>query len=240
MILVADDEPLVRRSLHILLTTAGFKVVEAANADEALARLEQGGVSLILSDINMPGNSDLAFVRAVAERFPGLPLILSTGYPTVETAVESVNLSVAAYLLKPLDAEKVLSTVRLSIGHFEARENVRRSLVRLNDWSRDLRRMETLMGNVRASQEANAPATFLELNLRHLMASLLDLQQVVSALAQTPSGKENVRSGEMARALEETVEVLERTKRAFKSKDLRDLREKLEAVLASADGGSPD
>lgn len=232
-ILVVDDEPLVRRSLCLLLGSAGFRTREAGGADEALALMQTDRPSLVISDINMPGNDDLAFVRAVAERYPGLPVILLTAYPTVESAVASVNLSVAAYLVKPPDAEKVLSAVRTVIGQYEAREAVQRSLARLGDWKRDLQQLETVMNNVRTAADANSSGAFLELTLRHLMSSLLDLREVVGVLASSPTGAQSVRSLELSKAVQETIEVLERTKRVFKSKDLGELRQKLEGVMSA-------
>jgi YesN/AraC family two-component response regulator len=232
-ILIADDEPLVRRSLSLLLASAGFKVMEAGGGPEALTLMEREVPSLIISDINMPGNDDLAFVRTVAEKHRGLPVVLLTAFPTVETAMESVNLSIAGYLVKPPDANKVLSVVRSAIGQYEARSAVQRSIERLGDWTRDLQQLEQLMNNVRAAADANSSGAFLELTLRHLMSSLLDLREVVGVIASTPAGADSVRSLELSRALQETIEVLEKTKRVFKSKDLGDLRQRLEAVLTA-------
>jgi YesN/AraC family two-component response regulator len=236
MILIADDEPLIRQVLRTLLVSAGFRVREAGSGDQALEVLREDRPSLIISDINMPGNHDLAFVRAVAAMFPGLPIILLTAYPSVETAVESVNLSVVAYLVKPPDASKVLDAVRHAIGTYEARESVRRSLVRLKSWTQDLEQIERLMAGVRANPggDETAAGAYLELTLRHLMSSVLEFRDVVSALAAAPAGAESVRALELSKAVHETVEVLEKTKRVFKSKDLGELRQKLEAVLAAA------
>lgn len=240
-ILVADDEPLVRRTLNVLLTSVGFRVREAGGGPEALLLMEQDRPSLVISDINMPGNDDMSFVRTIAKRYPGLPVVLLTAYPTVDTAVESVNLSVAAYLVKPPDAEKVLSVVRTVIGQYEAREAVQRSLARLGDWQRDLQQLETLMAHPRSASDANSSGAFLELTLRHLMSSLIDLQEVVGVLASAPAGAESVRSLELSKAVQETITVLERTKRVFKSKDLGELRAKLEGVMSaiSASGQNP-
>ncbi|MGH8018450.1 MAG: response regulator [Opitutaceae bacterium] len=233
-ILVADDEALVRTSLRALLNNAGFDVVEAASGPEALRAIEARVPSLIISDINMPGNDDLEFVRAVAQKHPGLPIILLTAFPSVETAVASVNLSIAAYFVKPPNAQELLDAVSSAIGHFEARTAIERSLSRLDEWSHDLERLRQLTLNIRASADANASGAFLEVSLRHVMGSLLDLQEVVSVLSSAPAGADSMRSLELSKALQETVEVLEKTKRAFKSKDLGDLRQKLEAVLAAA------
>jgi YesN/AraC family two-component response regulator len=188
----------------------------------------------VISDIHMPGNDDLDFVRNVAASYPGLPVILLTAFPTVETAVASVNLSVAAYLVKPPDATKVLAAVRGAIGQYEAREAVQKSLSRLGEWTHDLQRLEQLMTNVRAASDANSSGAYLELTLRHMTSSLFDLREIVGVLASAPAGSESVRTLELSKALQETIDVLERTKRSFKSKDLGELRQKLEAVLGAA------
>jgi len=237
MILIADDEPLIRQVLRTLLSSAGFRVREAASGEQALEVIKEDRPSLIISDINMPGNDDLGFVRAVSGVHPGLPIILLTAYPSVDTAVESVNLSVVAYLVKPPDAAKVLEAVRHAIGTYEARESVRRSLVRLKSWTQDLEQIERLMAGVRSGTtggDESAAGAYLEVTLRHLMSSVLEFRDVVSALASAPAGAESVRALELSKAVHETVEVLEKTKRVFKSKDLGELRQKLEAVLAAA------
>lgn len=232
-ILIADDEPLVRQALRALLASAGFRVREAGGGAEALGIMAADRPSLVISDIHMPGNDDLAFVRSVAEKYPGLPVILLTAFPSVETAMASVNLAVAGYLVKPPDASKVLAAVRSVIGQYEAREAVQRSLARLGDWTHDLQRLEQLMANARAATEANSSGAYLELTLRHLLSSLLDVREVVKVVATAPAGAESVRSLELSRAVQETIEVLEKTKRVFKSKDLGELRQKLEAVLSA-------
>ncbi len=236
MILIADDEPLIRQVLRTLLVSAGFRVQEAASGEQALAVIREDRPSLIISDINMPGNDDLEFVRSVSTMLPGLPVILLTAYPSVETAVESVNLNVVAYLVKPPDASKVLDAVRHAIGTYEARESVRRSLTRLKSWTHDLEQVERLMAGVRSGTggDESAAGAYLEVTLRHLMSSVVEFRDVVSALASAPTGAESVRALELSKAVQETVEVLEKTKRVFKSKDLGELRQKLEAVLAAA------
>jgi YesN/AraC family two-component response regulator len=211
-------------------------VREAGGASEALTLMESDRPSLVISDINMPGNDDLGFVRDIGAKYPGLPVVLLTAFPSVQTAIASVNMSVVGYLVKPPDASQLLSIVRQSIGHYESRDAVQRSMVRLGDWKRDLQRLENLMEDPRAAGDAKASSAYLEITLRHIMTSLFDLQKVVSVLASAPSGMESMRSMELSNAVQETIDVLERTKRVFKSKDLGELRQKLEAVLAAAGG----
>lgn len=81
-ILMVEDEALVRMHGADMLEDAGFAVIEAANADEAMAILvQQVGVHLLFSDIDMPGSMDgLDLARRVHERWPDIRLLLTSGH----------------------------------------------------------------------------------------------------------------------------------------------------------------
>jgi two-component system, response regulator PdtaR len=85
-VLVVEDEPLVRMNIVDQLSDEGFEVLEAGNADEAIALLEQtGGVRLIFTDIDMPGDMDgLKLAAAVADRWPPIRIIVTSGHRSVE------------------------------------------------------------------------------------------------------------------------------------------------------------
>lgn len=87
-ILLVEDETLVRMQGVDVLEEAGFTVLEAANADEALQLLEQhDDVELLFSDIDMPGSMDgLALARLVHEKWPAIHLLLTSGYHRVSEA----------------------------------------------------------------------------------------------------------------------------------------------------------
>lgn len=219
-ILIADDEPLVRATCGALLRAAGFEPLEAESSEQALQRLAEQPVSLVISDIQMPGNEDLAFLRELGRRHPGLPVILLTAHPTLDTAVQSFGLA-AAYLIKPPDAERLLSTIQQSLGQYEARRAVEQSLARLKTWTRDLEKLNALV----------SAQAFIDLSVHNLAGSLHDLSELVSVLAASPGGANNLRSFELEKAVRETVSVLEATRRNFKSKELGELRQRLESLL---------
>lgn len=116
-ILLADDESLFLRTTSQLLTKAGYECVGVADGTTALQRLENESFDLILSDLNMPGNVKLELLRDGRSKWPSTPLIVVTGAPTMPTAIESVRLGVADYLLKPVKFEDLLSSVRRAIAH---------------------------------------------------------------------------------------------------------------------------
>ncbi|MCA9075870.1 MAG: sigma-54-dependent Fis family transcriptional regulator [Planctomycetaceae bacterium] len=111
-ILIADDEPLYLRTTGQLLRKAGYECVCVPDTDTALDRLSSQSFDLILSDLNMPGNLKLELLQQGRSQWPHIPLIVITGVPSLPTAIESVRLGIADYLLKPVKYEDLLASVR--------------------------------------------------------------------------------------------------------------------------------
>lgn len=91
-ILVIDDEPDIRESLEVLLSSEGYRVELAANATEGLKRLEGSTYDLVLLDLMMPEKSGMEVLRDVRERDRHTPIFMITAYGTVEAAVQAVKL----------------------------------------------------------------------------------------------------------------------------------------------------
>jgi CheY-like chemotaxis protein len=104
-ILIAEDEVLTRMVLAEELRDAGFFVIEASNADDAMAYLKTGSqIDLVFSDIQMPGSMDgLELARRLRVEHPSLPVILSSGRQGAE--------GVAPFISKPYRMERVISIV---------------------------------------------------------------------------------------------------------------------------------
>src|SRR5438105_4070113 len=100
-ILLADDDELLRDGLSSQLVRTGYECVCADTGHAALELLRNESFDAVIADIHMPGNSGLEMVEAVPQIVAGLPVILLTGNPTMETATRSVRLPVYAYLVKP-------------------------------------------------------------------------------------------------------------------------------------------
>jgi DNA-binding NtrC family response regulator len=158
-ILIADDEAALRDLIATFLQRLGYSCAGALDAQAALELLRKETFDILISDINMPGNENLNFIRKVPEIAEGMPIILLTGNPTFETAAQSVRLPVMAYLTKPVDTNELSILVKQGVAAARA-------------------------------------------NRRQIVA-----------------------------ALQETIQVLEKTKRSFKSRELGDLRKKLQLLL---------
>lgn len=230
-ILIADDEPLIRSTCAALLRAADYEPVEADSAEQALELLADNPVALVISDIQMPGNQDLGFLRELAHRFPGLPVVLLTAHPSLDSAVQSFGLA-AAYLIKPVDSQKLLSTLRQALDQYQTRQVVEQNVSRLKTWTRDLEQLSSLASAPAGAGDRLAAQAYVDISVHNLAASLQDLCRVVSTLASVPGSSRNMRSLELENAVRETVAVLEATRRNFKSKELGELRHRLQSLLS--------
>ena len=109
-VLLADDEDLFRDTTADLLRKSGYTVDCASDAAEAARMLAAEHYDVLISDIKMPGNAELELVLKVNELARGLPIILVTGYPAIETAVRAVEHAVVAYLIKPVHMDELLGS----------------------------------------------------------------------------------------------------------------------------------
>lgn len=114
-ILIADDEPLYLRTTGELLRNHGFDCTCVSDATAALECLERDEYDLVLSDLNMPGNLKLKLLREHSHRRQHIPMIVITGVPSLPTAIESLRLGIADYLLKPVKFETLLYSVQRAL-----------------------------------------------------------------------------------------------------------------------------
>ena len=114
LVLVADDDPDMRALLRRLLERAGFRVELVADGAAALARLEGGGVDLVLVDLMMPQVDGLEFCRRVreSEQTQHVPIIMLTGSVNAADRRAGFALGVDDYLLKPFATQAVIERVR--------------------------------------------------------------------------------------------------------------------------------
>ena len=110
-ILVVDDDPGLSQVLYDLLVGSGYTVMLAGDGEEALLKLEGGHVDLVISDDMMPGMSGRELLWECVRRWPGLPVIILTGYGTVPKAVAAVKDGAVDYLLKPFDGQELLGKI---------------------------------------------------------------------------------------------------------------------------------
>jgi EAL domain-containing protein (putative c-di-GMP-specific phosphodiesterase class I) len=111
-ILLVDDDTTILRAYGRLLKENGWSVEPASDARDALARVKLVSFAAILTDVSMPHMGGLEFLRLVREVDHDVPVILMTGSPHLESAIPAIEHGALRYLLKPIDAELLTSTVR--------------------------------------------------------------------------------------------------------------------------------
>jgi DNA-binding NtrC family response regulator len=114
-ILVVDDESVIREALTRILEGDGFTVQTAKNGHAAIELLQQNEFDLIITDLKMPGMSGFEVLSAVKTLQPSAPVIMITGFATVETAVEAMKNGTVDYLVKPFTPEQILEKVHRAL-----------------------------------------------------------------------------------------------------------------------------
>ncbi len=110
-VLVVDDEPDLLDVLGALLTDAGWQVDTAPNGRAALRLVDGHRYEVVLSDIDMPGMNGLELLREIRARDLDVPVLLITGHPRVDTAVEALENGALRYLRKPIRERDLASAV---------------------------------------------------------------------------------------------------------------------------------
>ena len=110
-VLVVDDDAAVGRSIGRVLGAAGFDVTTAGDGSVAIRALEKRSFDVILSDIQMPDLSGMGLLSAIRAQGLEVPVILMTGDPQLETAIEAVSLGATQYLVKPIANVEVVKAV---------------------------------------------------------------------------------------------------------------------------------
>lgn len=111
-ILVIDDERSIRRTLKEILEYEGFKIDEAEDGEEGIAKALAKNYDTILCDIKMPKKDGIEVLEAVLEAKPEAVFIMISGHGTIETAIDAVKKGAYDFLQKPIDLNRLLVTMR--------------------------------------------------------------------------------------------------------------------------------
>jgi DNA-binding NtrC family response regulator len=104
-ILVLDDESAVRSVTADILREMDYSALAVSSPAQAREALNKEEFDLVLSDIRLEEESGMSFLKDVRQSFPELPLMIMTGFGTLDSALEAIRLGVFEYLLKPLDPD---------------------------------------------------------------------------------------------------------------------------------------
>jgi DNA-binding response OmpR family regulator len=237
-IVLADDDPAFRESTTRLLTAAGFQCRSAECGATAQQLLTEAECDLLVADIHMPGNQNLELVALTAGESAGPSVLLVTGQPCVATAARAVQARVAGYLIKPVAVDVMLGLIRREVHACQIRRLIQKRRERVEGVLAQLHELEVAAQSTRLGSGERELQAYLAMFTEHVASSLRDLMEFVEAAAVQKTSEESWRKLAEARpfqlttVLRETVQVLEQTKTAFKSRELADLRKRLQTLLA--------
>jgi two-component system, cell cycle sensor histidine kinase and response regulator CckA len=117
LILVVDDDQIVRMLVGRILDQAGYRCLVVSGAQEALSALESQhpDIGLVLTDIVMPGASGLALGAQIAERWPEIPVVYMSGYTPEVLRQRGVELP-DSFITKPFTIEELVANVAATLG----------------------------------------------------------------------------------------------------------------------------
>jgi two-component system chemotaxis response regulator CheY len=123
-IMVVEDEEDVREAIKLQLESANYNVLEAENGEEAINILKSESnminCGLILCDIRMPKVNGLECIAYFRDQAPGIPIVVVTGFPDTEMAVDLMSKGVKDYLVKPVEKAKLLAVVEKMVSQGKA------------------------------------------------------------------------------------------------------------------------
>lgn len=177
-ILVVDDEPVVRESLHAWFTQDGYFVDMVANAHDALRKLEESSWDILLTDVKMPGMDGLELQKKAKEVDPDITVIVMTAYASVDSAMQAIKQGAYDYVTKPVDPDNLEQIVNRAAEH--------RLLVREN---LDLKKRIEAIGGEADEIIGDSPQTQ---ELRELIQNVAQSETPVLLVGESGTGRELV------------------------------------------------
>src|ERR1700757_139213 len=104
-ILCVDDEPAVCAVLEHALTQLQHRPIVVSSVADAMAAVARGGIDLVISDYIMPGTNGLELLEQIAREGHGVPVIIMTGFSSIDNAVTAIKAGAIDYLTKPVMAD---------------------------------------------------------------------------------------------------------------------------------------
>jgi len=122
-ILVVDDDESIRKVLATILEEKGYLVDTAENGKEAIKKSKNKIYNLALLDIRLLDMKGTELLTAMKKTTPKMIKIIMTGYPSLQNAIEAVNKGADAYMLKPLNIDNALRTIK---GHLKNQKQAKK------------------------------------------------------------------------------------------------------------------
>jgi DNA-binding NtrC family response regulator len=161
-VLIADDEPNIRRVLEAMFTRDGYSVLTAENGKRAVDLATNNRIDVLISDLIMPDMTGVEVLQKVKELHPQCAAIIITAYGTIKSAVEATRYGAFEYLQKPFDNDEVRMVVKKALEHSARRveapepKRVEKSVARLETLDCISGKMQTIYKIVERAADSRA------------------------------------------------------------------------------------
>lgn len=142
-VLIIDDEPSLRQTLARILQQAGIEATTAENGEQGLAYIEASRFDLVYLDIRLPDLTGLEVLDIVRIHHSGLPVVLFTAQPDLNSAVEALRRGAADYLLKPLKPEVIIEKTKKILQAQQRERRKQEILMQINALQNELKKLES-------------------------------------------------------------------------------------------------
>ena len=122
-ILIVDDDDTIRSTMKAILEDEGYEVDLAASGKEGIKKSKETSYNIALLDIRLPDMEGVELLKLMKPAVPRTRKIMVTGYPSTQNAIEALNKNADAYLIKPVDIEKLLNTIKDQLKLQEEEKN---------------------------------------------------------------------------------------------------------------------
>lgn len=124
---VADDDEGIRDLLGLMLKDLGYSVEMFSRGKDMLARLNTRSPDAFIVDVRMPEMSGMDLTRAIMEKEPQALVIILTGFPSIEDAVEAIQIGASDYLSKPFNRAQIQVRIERLLGKQRLQTRLRRT-----------------------------------------------------------------------------------------------------------------
>jgi len=160
-ILIIEDEERMRRILDLVLRAEGYRLILADSAETGIKYIDDGGIDLVLTDLQMGRTGGFDVLDHVAKEGPEIPVIIITGFGTVRSAVESMKKGAFDYISKPVDNDELKIVVKRALAMRRLQEENRGLSQELREQfgfenivgqSPELQKIKALAGDIAATE----------------------------------------------------------------------------------------
>ena len=106
-VLVVDDEPIVCHSVRRILSKKSCTVEEAFDVDVAMQKMKLNKYHLVILDLKMPKRSGMEVLQSIRKQYPNVPVVMVSGYASIESAIEATRLGASNYIPKPFTPDEL-------------------------------------------------------------------------------------------------------------------------------------